>query len=38
MCEKSHIPLVLFPVAMYMAFNAIGQVAYVMIVDCVDFD
>ena len=31
MCDFSHIPLVLFPVAMYMTFNAIGQVAYAMI-------
>ena len=38
MCEKSHIPFVLFPVAMCMALNDIGQVAYVMISGYVDFD
>ena len=36
MCDFSHIPFVLFPVAMYMALNTIGQVAYVMIGGCVD--
>ena len=25
MCEKSHIPFVLFPVAMYMAFNPLDK-------------
>ena len=25
MCEKSHIPLVLFPVAMYMVFNPLDK-------------
>ena len=38
MCDFSHTPFALFPVAMYMAFNAIGQVAYVMISGYVDFD
>ena len=38
MCDFSHIPFVLFPVAMYMALNAIGQVAYVTTGGCVDFD
>ena len=36
MCEKSHIPFVLFPVAMCMALNAIGQIAYVTTGGCVD--
>ena len=38
MCDFSHIPFVLFPVAMYMALNTIGQIAYVMISGYVDFD
>ena len=38
MCDFSHMACVLFPVAMYMAFNAIGQIAYVTTGGCVDFD
>ena len=38
MCEKSHIPFVLFPVAMYMTFNAIGQIVYVTTGGYADFD
>ena len=37
MCDFSHIPCFV-PVAMHMAFNAIGQVVCVTTGGCVDFD